>query len=94
MVKEFIDQFGSFHEVKLIPFAKRYYVNYCSHCKNYLYLTSVECNRCHKNLCERHVDKCECPSKQWNLILREPNHDRLNLRALLPTLEAKMKELK
>ena len=41
LVKNTIDKYGPFVDVRIIPFNKRYYVNMCSLCKNYLYLTSI-----------------------------------------------------
>ena len=49
----------------------------CNYCKNYAYLTSLECNYCHRNLCHAHLDKCDCTikplQKKWILVIRELN---------------------
>ena len=86
-MKTTLDQQGSFPGVRLIPSHKHYYSNMCSYCKNYLYLTSLECSSCHKNFCPRHLSQCQCPHKQCVLVLRELNKDRMALRELLPELE-------
>ena len=49
----------------------------CHYCKNYVYLASLECLFCHKNLCQSHLDKCDCTikpvAKKWVLVIRELN---------------------
>ena len=96
-VKETVEKYGEFADVKMIPFQKRYYVNKCSFCQNYLYLTSLECSKCHQNLCERHLDKCKCESKSnsksWILVIRELNVDRLKIKDIVPLVTTKMREL-
>ena len=70
LIKGTIDKYGQFKEARVIPFEKKYYANMCSYCKNYLYLTSLECKKCKKNLCERHHNMCECSKKEWILVIR------------------------
>jgi hypothetical protein len=68
----------------------------CHYCKNYIYLTSLECLFCHKNLCEGHLDKCDCTikpiAKRWVLVIRQLNKDRERLKQLVPMIAVKEKE--
>ena len=93
LIKSTIDKYGQFVDVKIVPYHRRYYVNMCSYCKNYLYLTSIECKSCHKNLCERHLSQCECEKKQWILIIKELNKDRLSVKNVVPLIEVRTKEM-
>jgi hypothetical protein len=93
LIKTTLDKYGPFAEVRVIPLQKRYYANMCSHCKNYLYLTSLECVHCHKNLCERHLSKCDCPQKEWILIIKELNADRRPLLEVVPAIESGSRQL-
>lgn len=94
MVKGTVDKHGQYKDVKVISFKKKYHTNMCTYCKNYLYLSSLECAHCHKNLCERHLKKCECPKKSYILNVRELNSDRANLREVVPLIATRTDELK
>lgn len=65
----------------------------CHYCKNYVYLASLECLYCHKNLCEAHINKCDCTIKplvkKWVLVIRELNEDRQELKTIVPMIALK-----
>lgn len=86
LVKSTADKYGEYADVKIISSKKRYFTNMCVYCKNYLYLSSLECATCHKNLCERHLSKCECTPKSYILNVRELNQDRLLLQEVVPLI--------
>ena len=73
---------------------RKYTSNKCTYCKNYLYLSSLQCNNCGKNLCSKHLDKCTCEEKQWTLMIRELNQDRTVMEQLVPEIGPKQEALK
>lgn len=91
LMKGTVDKFGQFKEVNVLSSKKRYYSNMCTYCKNYLYLCSLECKHCHQNLCERHLNKCECTKKEYILNIRELNADRAGLQKVVPLIGKKNK---
>jgi predicted nucleic acid binding AN1-type Zn finger protein len=86
-----ISKYGQFADVRVILSSrKKYFANACNYCKNYIYLSSLECLYCHKNLCEFHLGKCDCTIKpavkKWVLVVRQLNADRQMLKELVPLI--------
>lgn len=86
LIKGTVDKYGMFRNVKIVSEKKRYHHMMCNHCKNYLYLSGLQCNNCNRILCERHLSKCTCLDKSYTLHLRELNQDRQLLKTVLPVL--------
>ena len=59
----------------------KYDKNSCSVCRNYQYLSSIRCEDCNKNYCERDVKLC-CNGR-FELVFRKLNEDRLKILRLL-----------
>jgi hypothetical protein len=47
------------HGVVILPNSLKYEKLSCRHCKNYIYLSAIECKKCGV-LCENHIDICKC----------------------------------